>query len=269
MRTPHRIINITLLSGVILLFSCSEEFKFVQVSDPQFGMISGNKGVSEETLLYIKAVEGINSVDPALVIVTGDLVNDRSDSSQLNEFKRITLRIKTKKIYVTPGNHDVGNDPAKKDIEEFSEKFGSDRFSFSYKKCWFIGFNSNLIKSTDSNLEEEQYRWLQDELEKAKDAMYIFLFCHHPFFVNDPEEPEEYFNINPAQRKKYLDLFAEYGVDAVFAGHLHKNVSARAGNMKMITTSSAGKQLGNDLPGFRLVTVSRQGFTDTYIKSDD
>lgn len=250
---------------LLLLISCSNEFNFVQISDPQFGMISENKGIAEESALYEKAVEKINSLKPELVIITGDLVHDRTNKAQWDEFRRITSLLKSKKVFVLPGNHDIGQEPAEADIARFSEMFGNDRFALTYRDCCFIGFNSNLVKAQTPRLEEEQFQWLKNELSKASGARQTFLFCHHPFFISSPGEPEEYFNIKPDVREKYLALFAEYGVDAIFAGHLHKNAVSESGNIKMITTSSAGKQLGKDLPGFRNVIVADETFTQEYL----
>jgi 3',5'-cyclic AMP phosphodiesterase CpdA len=262
--------KIILLGVVLLVFvSCSGEFSFVQVSDPQFGFISENKSVSEEAALYSHAIESINEKQPHAVVVTGDLVHDRSNSSQWEEFLRITSKIETKNVFITPGNHDIGQTPSRNDIDDFIQKFGSDRFSYKYRGCSFIGFNSNLIKSGAADLEDDQYNWLEEELSEASGSRLIFLFCHHPFFINNPEEPEEYFNIKPNIRKKYLALFNKYGVDAVFAGHLHRNAYAEAGKMKMITTSSSGKQLGEDPPGYRLVKVKGNTFAHEYISSGD
>lgn len=253
----------------LLLASCSSEFSFVQISDPQFGFTDNNNSISEDSALYEKAVMEINELNPAAVIITGDLVNDRTNKAQWNEFQRITSLLKSRNVYITPGNHDIGQEPTDKDLDEFRTMFGYDRFSFTHKKCAFIGFNSNLIKAGPPVLEEEQYKWLEKELSKSSGARQIFLFCHHPFFINDPDEPEEYFNIKPEVRKQYLVLFEKYGVDAVFAGHLHKNAVAETGNIKFITTSSAGKQLGKDLPGFRVVKVSGEKFTQEYINTGD
>lgn len=254
---------------MLLLISCSTEFNFVQISDPQFGMISENKGIAEESALYEKAVNKINSLKPELVIITGDLVHDRTNKAQWDEFRRITALLKCKQVFILPGNHDIGQEPAEADIARFSEMFGSDRFSMMYRGCCFIGFNSNLIKAQTPGLEENQLEWLKNELSKASGAKQTFLFCHHPFFINSPDEPEEYFNIKPEVREKYLALFAEYGVDAIFAGHLHKNASSESGNVKMITTSAAGKQLGKDLPGFRNVKVTDKTYTQEYLSSGD
>lgn len=262
----HRIL--TILAIAFMLASCRREFTIVQITDPQFGFISENKGISEESILYEKAVNRINGLDPAFVFITGDLVHDRANKAQWDEFRRLTSQMDSK-VYVTPGNHDIGQEPTDRDIADFREMFGYDRFSFSFKKCRFIGFNSNLVKAGASGNEREQFEWLRKELEDASGAKQVFLFCHHPFFINNPDEPEEYFNIKPEVRKEYLAMFEKYGVDVIFAGHLHRNASSQAGNIKMITTSSAGRQLGNDKPGFRVVKVGKEGFVEEYVETGE
>jgi 3',5'-cyclic AMP phosphodiesterase CpdA len=68
-------------------------FFFIQVTDPQFGMYSSNNGFEKETELYEKTVNEINRLKPDFVVITGDLVNNGDDRSQVAEFKRITATI--------------------------------------------------------------------------------------------------------------------------------------------------------------------------------
>lgn len=71
----------------------SPKYFIIQLTDPQFGYIEANKGFGKETDLYQKAINIINRLNPAFVVITGDLVNNRSNRSQINEFKRITAGI--------------------------------------------------------------------------------------------------------------------------------------------------------------------------------
>ena len=43
-----------------------------------------------------KVVAVINNLNPAFVVITGDMVNDGEDQNQINEFKRICTLIKKK-----------------------------------------------------------------------------------------------------------------------------------------------------------------------------
>ena len=85
------------------------------MTDPQFGMFAGFSGMSEsrilelrqsmgfkihrapkttgfadETALYEKAIAAANRLNPAFVVVSGDMVQDKDDASQLAELRRIT-----------------------------------------------------------------------------------------------------------------------------------------------------------------------------------
>lgn len=248
----------------------SPEYFFIQITDLQFGFIEANKGFGKETELYQKAVNIISRLKPAFVVITGDLVNNRSDRSQVNEFKRLTATIdKDIPVYILPGNHDIGESPVQADIDNFNSDYGNDRFSFKYKNSAFIGLNSCLIKSGTTVLEQQQFDWLGKELSKAEGSGHILIFCHYPFFVSAFDEPDEYFNIPGKIREKYLLLFKNEKVDAVFAGHLHKNSIAHYDGMQMVTTSAVGKPLAKDPSGIRIIKVYPDSIASVYYGLDE
>ncbi len=245
-------------------------FFFIQITDPQFGMTEADKGFATETELYTRAVQSINNLHPVFVVITGDLVNNRKNVSQLAEFRRITAMIDPEiHVWYSPGNHDVGQVPTRETIDSFIFDYGHDRFSFFYRNNLFIGLNSSVIKNKMAGLEEDQFEWLKKNLSENNWVSHKVVFCHYPFFISDPAEPEVYSNISPETREKYLALFKEYGVDAIFAGHLHKNTSANYGTMEMTATSSAGKPHSEAPPGFRVVTVRPERIESTYYGLDD
>ncbi len=181
-------IRISVCFFMIVAFSCgihknyNKTFTFIQITDPQFGFFSNNKGFMEETLLYEKAVSKINMVNPVFVVITGDLVNDKSNQVQWDEFRRITSMINPEiKVYLTPGNHDIGLNPEKKNIDYYKSMFGNDRFSFEFGNNRFIGFNSCLIKAGTSVPEQEQFEWLKKELAASPGTGRIFLFFKEEF----------------------------------------------------------------------------------------
>lgn len=250
------LLGIMSVDGLSQKKNSSDPFFIIQVTDPQFGMYEADKGFSKETELYEKAVDAINKLNPDFVVLTGDLVNKKDDRAQVTEFKRITAKIKKEiPVYYSPGNHDIGQPTTQKDIDTFISDYGHDRFSFKHKKSLIIGINSCLIKSNTPVLEEAQFEWLKKELNKGKKAKNVILFTHYPFFINSFDEADQYFNIAVETRNRYLNLFKEYGVDAVFAGHLHNNGQGKYGDMQMITTSAVGKPLGKAESGIRVIKV--------------
>jgi len=238
---------------------------FIQVTDPQFGMFENNKGFEKETVLYEKAVSEINKLHPDFVVITGDLVNNGKDESQIAEFKRITEEIDTGiSVYLTPGNHDLGQEPTKQSIHTFKKNYGYDRFSFKHKGSLFIGFNTSIIKNDLPKLQNRQFKWLKKKLNGGKKAGHVILFCHYPFFLHSVDEPEAYFNISPAKRLKYIELFKANHVEAVFSGHLHKNKENNYDGIQWITTSAVGKPLGSDPSGIRIVKVFSDRIESNY-----
>ncbi len=243
---------------------------FIQVTDTQFGMYSGNKDFKKESELYTKVVEAINRLDPDFVVFTGDLVNEKDNRDQIDEFKRLTAGIEQGiPLYYSPGNHDIGQAPGQADIDKFISDYGHDRFSVKHKGSLFIGLNSCLIKSKAPDMENIQFNWLRQELSDGKEAIHSVLFTHYPFFIKRHREPETYSNIPRDIRKKYLKLFKENEVDAVLAGHLHNNSSAKYRDMDMITTSASGKPLGSAQPGLRVIKVFSDKIESVYYSIEE
>ncbi|MCX6334424.1 MAG: metallophosphoesterase [Bacteroidia bacterium] len=252
------LILLLLISGVASAQNKSpdEPWFFIQITDPQFGMFENNEGFEKETVLYEKAVEKINNLKPDFVVITGDFVHNSESPEQIAEFKRITALIDPKiPVYYTPGNHDLGQTPDEASLRNYQKNYGNDRFSFTHKGSFFIGFNSSFIKAKLAEPEQEQYNWLVKKLKKSQKAQHIILFCHYPVFIKTVDEPTTYSNIDPDYRKKYLDLFNNNNVEAVFSGHYHNNSLATYGNTQLVTTSAVGKPLGTAPSGMRIVKV--------------
>ncbi len=209
-------------------------------------------------------------MNPEFVIITGDFVHDHKDSTQWAEFNRITGMIKKSvSVYMIPGNHEFSQNPTEKEFSDYKKIYGDDKFSFRHKKNLFIGINSFLLKTDSQKLEESQFQWLESELKSAKNVRNIVIFSHHPFFLKDPKEKETYSNIGLEKRERYFELFEKFNVKAIFAGHFHKNSFGEYEGMPMVTTSAVGKQLGDDLPGLRLVKVTKDSVLSAYYSLDE
>ncbi|MEN6323629.1 MAG: metallophosphoesterase [Proteiniphilum sp.] len=267
---PKRL-SLLICMGILCLESYAQRDSvlIVQITDPQFGFFANNADFAKETKLYTEVVRQINKIKPDFVVITGDFVNKGRDTLQINEFKRITACIeKSIPVYLSPGNHDLALNPSQLDFEFFDSMYGkdTDHFSFRHKNAHFIGFNSVIIKSDKSRKKEQkQFRWLKKELKKAAVSDPILLFTHYPFFIENFNEKETYSNQSMQQRIKYFKLFEKYGVDAIFAGHLHNNAESSYSKIRMITTSAAGKPLGTVPSGYRLITIGDKQFENSYV----
>ncbi len=243
----------------------SAPFFFLQLSDPQFGFIDNNKSISAETEAMNKAVAAINQLKPPFVVITGDFVNNSKSKEQIAAYKSMIAQIDSSvKVYMIPGNHDIGK-VSRASIDNYKKNYGETHFSFRYGDCAFIGIDSNIIKEEDKEREEVQFKWLEQELQKTKDVRFKFVFTHCSVFLKRMDEPVNYSNFSLPMREKYVRLFQKYGVNAIFAGHLHNNAYGKVGNMEMITIGPVGKVLGTGYQGMNLVKVYPDRFISEFI----
>ena len=243
----------------------SAPFFFLQLSDPQFGFMDNNKSISAETEAMNKVVTAINQLKPPFVVITGDFVNNSKSKEQIAAYKSMIAQIDSSvKVYMIPGNHDIGK-VSRASIDNYKKNYGEPHFSFRYGDCAFIGIDSNIIKEEDKEREEVQFKWLEQELQKTKDARFKFVFTHCSVFLKRMDEPVNYSNFSLPMREKYVRLFQKYGVNAIFAGHLHNNAYGKVGNMEMITIGPVGKVLGTGYQGMNLVKVYPDRFISEFI----
>ncbi|MGH7248596.1 MAG: metallophosphoesterase, partial [Pseudomonadota bacterium] len=209
--------------------SSGQSFFFLQMSDPQFGMYADNRNFSQETTNFEFAISTANRLRPAFVVVCGDLVNRPADPAQMAEYWRIAHKLDSAiPLYNVAGNHDVGNEPTPESLGAYRKNFGPDYYTFRHGNFEGLVLDSSLIQHPEKAPEEaaRQERWLTTELRKASVAgsRRLVIFQHIPWFLETPDEPDQYFNIPLAARSRYLALFKRSGVKYVFAGHTHRNV---------------------------------------------
>ena len=270
------------------------DVSFIQMADPQFGMYSSISKLSEsdiaerrerginieytgpvlegfgkETLLFTEAIEAANQINPDFVVICGDMVHNSDSKEQIQELLRISRLLKEEiKIYWVAGNHDVGDSPTQTDLNEYKERFGEYNYSFQEKNCYFIVINSAICY--DPSLVPDEWNnlisFLEKELEVAATSQYKhrIIFMHHPLYLNDPHEGDNYLVIPSERRSRMLDLITEYEVDFVFTGHLHKNNYKKLGSTELVSTGPVGFPLGNDPSGIRHVQVHGDFLTHEY-----
>ena len=252
-----------------LMAVAAEPFFFIQLSDPQFGMFTGNKDFAQETANFEFAVATVNRLRPKFVVITGDLVNKPGDAAQIAEFKRIAAKVDPAiPVYNVAGNHDVENVPTPELIAAYTNVFGPDRYVFRHGGLAGLVLNSSVIHSPQKTTNEyaAQEQWLRTELERARadGAQHIVIFQHHPWFLKTADEADEYFNIPKVRRAPHLALFREFGVRYLFSGHYHRNAVAHDGDLEAVTTGPVGQPQGGDKSGLRVVIVRDSGLEHRY-----
>lgn len=248
--------------AALTLVSCSGKFTpftFVHCTDTQIGFGDRSEGFVHSDSLLNAAVDAINALKPKFTVVTGDLVDNVSDPLQNDLFQKEITRLQDP-YYLLPGNHDYSNKWTSEIRDNYVALRGYDRFSFVQNGCAFIGIDSNCIKAAAGEAEAEQFTWLEGELRKARKARYTFLFLHCPIFKKDIGEPEDYENFPMESRRKYIDLLKEYGVDAVLAGHTHKDYDTVFEGIRLVAANPVCNGIGHGQPGFNTVSVNKDGF---------
>jgi len=213
------------------------------------------------------------------VIVCGDLthalpgcvgVNDQElYEAQVKDYKELMSKVDENiPLVCLCGNHDIGNTPTAESIKSYSDRFGDDYFSFWVNGVKCLVLNASLYSDPEGApiLQKNQEEWLQQQLNKAKEEnpTHILVFQHQPWFLNKPDEEDQYFNINKERRLKALSQLKAASVTAVFAGHYHRNCVGFDDQLEMITTSAVGRPLGDDPSGFRVVNVYKERISHKY-----
>ena len=245
-------------------------FFFLQFSDPQFGMFTKDKDFRQETINFEMAIATANRLRPAFVVITGDLVNKEGNAAQIAEFKRIAAKLsRSIPLYNVPGNHDVANEPTPQTVAAYVKAIGPDHYSFRSGSLAGLVLNSTVIHTPakSAKLLERQTEWARTELAKLKasGARHLVVFQHHPWFLKDADEADQYFNIPLERRRAYLELFQQAGVRTLVSGHYHRNALAKVGDVEMITTGPVGMPLGDgSQSGIRVFIVRDSGLTHRF-----
>lgn len=265
---------IALVTASVAPYSPPPARFFMVASDPQFGMYAKDSNFVQETANFEMVIATANRLRPTFVVVDGDLINRPGDAAQTAEYWRIAKRLNPAiPLYNVAGNHDVGNTPTTASLHAYADRFGPDHYTFRSGDLTGIVLNSSIIDSSAQSEREfaGQEHWLEGELAKARSSgvRHLLIFQHHPWFLHQANEPDQYFNIPLVHRSRYLALFHKYGVEALFSGHFHQNAVARDGDIEMVTTGPVGMPFGGESSGIRLVTVTDSGLDHRYFRLGD
>lgn len=259
-----------LLAALGAILSAEEKpWFFIQLTDTQLGMFTGNQDFAQDAANFEFAVASVNRLKPRFVIITGDLVNKPGDSAQIAEYKRIAAKIdKSIRFYHLPGNHDVANAPTSDTLAAYRRNIGEDWYSFREGDFAGVVLNTTIIHTSGAVTDEvaKQKVWLESELAKLKGAgaKQIVVFQHHPWFVMKASEPDAYFNLPLATRQAYLDILAKGGVRQVFSGHVHKSSIASDAGIEMIVSGPIGMPLSEEGSGMQVGIVRHGGVDHTF-----
>lgn len=217
------------------------EFTFALVSDPQFDREANRDYLIQKAKA---AIDDLNRLNPAMVFVAGDLVNNNlPEEWQL--FNQIFNQLKPPR-YVVPGNHDVlfnydfeeksySAAPEQKPeydriVQDAVAQAKSDGFQGStalyekytgskprqlveHKDCAFI-----TVPFLTTRADEEQVAYLREQLRKTAAKRHVFVVAHYPVL------PAFGNNVQPnLGGTEVLSMLSEHRVTGFLFGHRHRN----------------------------------------------
>ena len=224
------------------------------------------RGTAEDQPLYRgrfeRVIAAVNAAKVDLVLVAGDLTQNGT-AEELKDFKALARGF-TAPVHCVPGNHDVGPKvlPGKPDapslelIASFERELGATFFARTTAGLRVIGINSPVLGS-GLPVEREMWKLLEAELARPG-ALPTVVLQHYPLFVKSADEPGGvYWNVEPAPRRRLLELLQRGGVRTVLTGHLHRPISNRYAGILFVSTLpvSFGLPRGEQQQGWTLVTL--------------
>lgn len=244
---------------------------------------------------YRKAVAAMNGLKPkpVLAIAGGDLVFDVFDTGyqradQLYKmYAQITQGLDMP-VYSVIGNHDVfGINPTAGVVSShpeygkamFAERLGGGKTyrAFDCRDWHFVVLDSIFLtpdSKYEGRIDQEQFTWLQQDLQAAGPKRPVVLVTHIPFFSilpalqNGPTEAVSP-SIVIANAKEVLEFCSGYNIKAMLQGHVHIVEDHRYKNTQYVTSGAVcgnwwkGPRMGHP-EGFAVYTINGDQLTWEY-----
>lgn len=189
------------------------------------GDIHGDKKLAEDLASLAKR----ESVD--LVILNGDLVDDKNTEGIIGPFKK-----KNKKVIIIPGNHEAIS--TTDFLAELYDVTNLHAYSIKYKDVGFFGCggaNIGITKLSDDDI----FNTLKKGYENVKGMRKKVMVTHiHP--SGSLMEQFSNFVIGSKGLKKAIDIFQP---DILICGHVHEaeGIEEKVGKTRVINVGRRGK----------------------------
>lgn len=195
--------------------------KFIHLSDPH---VQNNDfhlyglDPAKQLELAIKSINK-NFKDIDFIVITGDLTHN-GDKKAYRKLKKIIKKSK-KEVILLLGNHD--------NRENFLQVFKDYPTNEGYiQDCRVIDkkafiFLDTLIPNTPcGDMNDEQFIWLEKELQKNKKKD-TFMFMHHPPIQSGIPIMDK---MNFLSNERLKELFKKYpNIKYLFFGHIHRIIT--------------------------------------------
>ena len=166
------------------------------------------------------------------VIHTGDIVH-QGEIAQLEHVRDLMAEYPIR-VIVVPGNHERLDSS----IDNFLSVLAppAPYYTFDYGEIHFV-----ILNSSAGDLSPQQLEWLDADLAPRSSSALTMVFVHHP-----PFDPVGGDHIMGYSREAFMARMQAYGVDYVFAGHIHSyDYELRNGTHYYITGGAGAPLYGH------------------------
>lgn len=165
------------------------------------------------------AIAEIERIDPAAVIVKGDLTSNGT-SEEFDEFCSFYEPAFGDRLHYVRGNHD----------SYYGGTFASDApFSVELPGVTLAVIDTAQSSHFAGRVTDQTLTWLRD-LAVSTDGPILVFGHHHAWNPESKKRPEGYFGIGPDDSEKLVEVFAAHlNLRGYFAGHTHRNRVRRFG----------------------------------------
>ncbi|MHA1686164.1 MAG: fibronectin type III domain-containing protein [Candidatus Heimdallarchaeaceae archaeon] len=181
-------------------------------------------------------VEAVAPIFHDFSIFTGDLVDYGSKTALWHKwFSDMAPEVQYHPLMPVLGNHE---DNHTNYYTMFELPGKEEYYSFDYGPAHFIVLHSCVADYGGTF--DEQVQWIQKDLEANKDAKWLFVSIHRPFFASSSRYYEGRYD---DLKETFLPILEKYNVTAVFSGHDHFYERLEYNNISFIVTGGAGAPL--------------------------
>ncbi len=154
-----------------------------------------------------KLVKIVNEENPNIIVMSGDMINEKVDG--FDNFFNLCEELKDKTVYYVFGNHEENMSDEKQNefIEKIKEKtnvilLNNDKVELD-NSFTIYGFSHQVKYYLASTKEKIDLNYIEERIGKIDINKFNLLISHDPLLYN---------------------LYSEYGFDMVLSGHLHGGI---------------------------------------------
>ncbi|MEM0474060.1 MAG: metallophosphoesterase [Zestosphaera sp.] len=241
--------------------------KIMHISDIHIGISMDNWRASDRYERYIAVA---NSLEPDILVITGDIADVGSDIYSYRVFMMLTNKF-LRPTFCVPGNHDWSQVSS---LSDFYRLYGT----FVGPRYWVRDLGNFVLVGLDTGyggiLDMEQLVWLNNTLSSYNESgKKILILMHHPLFTGFGILTGNSSNYQPLLGPMYaswegnLDIALTFlriidsypNIMGVFSGHIHADSTLLYAYRTWFLTVTTANGGTSQYRGYRLYQVHANG----------